>query len=89
MKLFKYSSFTVIAFVMFACKSLSEGQIETKQSGQEAQKETYSTASNGSSNGESRAKDTPSIMPAKGVSHASPDQARLDSLKQVKTNKKK
>lgn len=75
--------------VAIACKSLSEGQIETKQTDTTKKKDAFSAANNGTSNGESRAKDTPTTSPTKAIHHDSPDQVHVDSLKQIKTNKKK
>lgn len=87
MKLFKYSSFSFFAIAFFSCKTLTEGSVDQKQTKESASQEAYSTASSGSTNGESRAKDTPSVN-NKAIHHAASDQARIDSIKQAKTSKK-
>ncbi len=87
MKLFKYSSISFFTIAFFSCKTLTEGQIDQKQSKEIASQEAFSTSSNGSTNGESRAKDTPTVN-NKAIHHTAPDQARIDSIKQAKTSKK-
>ena len=87
MSLFKYNSLAFLFLLMISCKASSEGQGSTKKNNDTASHEAHTTASTGTSNGESRAKDTPTTN-SKAVHHGSPEQAKIDSIKQAKNAQK-
>jgi len=73
--------------MVLGCKASSEGQLSTPQNSNSAVHETHATNSNGTSNGESRAKDIPNAT-NKAIKHNAPDQTRIDSIKQAKNAQK-
>lgn len=87
MSLFKCNSILFFVLVVLGCKASSEGQGNTKKNNDTASHEAHSTASTGTSNGESRAKDMPTTN-SKAVHHGSPEQAKIDSIKQAKNAQK-
>jgi hypothetical protein len=87
MKLFKYSSVFLVMMGIFACKTSSEGHSCCKKTEQATKVTPADNAQAGNSSPESRAKDTPATNP-RAIQHSSPDQARLDSIKQAKNASK-